>query len=337
MRSILKILFTLLVLAISTAIVGLFLPTQYKFVQTKDLSVPPLIIFEQLSNFRNWDNWAPWQQTDSAMLVEYGEITKGRMAVMNWQSKVFGPCQLTITQAVVSENVAVNFDFSSDIKSSTLWYIDSTVSGCKLNWTSVISNLSYFERYFALFYKKQMNKLIQSGLANLSELSIELKYSRTGDINIVDVPTTHAVIMLDSIRHEDIEERIKYIDDYLLRFFERRELKTTGRPFKFVYGMANDSLDKFALGYALPERTWVWQTLSYMRIPEGKALSIQYFGRPEKSNKAHNKLREYMLEKNYHQNGIPWEVRLFNPETDLDTSMWETVVYIPINNEAGRP
>ena len=90
MKSILKILFALLILAISAVIAGLFLPKQHKIVQILEISVPRQIVYEQISDFRNWNSWSPWLELDSEMDINYGEQTKGQMANIDWKSKTFG-------------------------------------------------------------------------------------------------------------------------------------------------------------------------------------------------------------------------------------------------------
>ena len=79
-----------------------------------------------------------------------------------------------------------------------------------------------------------------------------------------------------------------------MRFFDRREIKPAGRAFKLIYGAVNDTLEKYGYGYPLLERTWVWRTLKYIQIPEGRVLNISHYGRQRNTPLAHEKVKEYI-------------------------------------------
>jgi len=331
MRFLLKLVFVLFVIALAAAITGFFLPSNYKYVHTEEIPVSRTIVYEQIVDFRKWQSWSPWIVDENGLEAIPGEVYSGQQATMELVSESNQTCKLTMTHAVGPESVAVDFDFGLKTKITSLWYVEPTYSGCKLNWTMNITKLSFFERYMAFLQKDSFKELLGEGTLALKEESLKLKYSRTGDISSIDMPAIPSVIMVDSVVAENVEERLVQMDAYLKRFFERRELKPTGGAYKLVYGRVNDTLNKIALGYPVESKTWVWRTLEYHEIPEGEVLTVQHFGLPEKTKNAHDKLFQYINQSGYSLNGIPWEVSYFKGDsTQTDTSMWLTQVFVPV-------
>lgn len=331
MRALLKLFFVLFLIAIIAIVTGILLPKQYKIVKIETFPVSRTIVYEQIEDFTKWEQWSPWIKSDSMPSYTFGKTYKGQLAEMKIKDGQNDGCHLTITHAVKPESVAVDFNYGTSAKVTGLWYVEPTSEGCKLNWTLNVTNLGFFERYFAYFNIGEFEQMLEKGIEGLKEQSIGLKYSRTSEISSLDMPLTSAVIMVDSVHVNKVEERISEMDAYLHRFFERRELETIGAAFKLVYGTVNDTLEKFALGYPIEEKVWVWKTLEYFEFVEGEVLMLQHFGLPKNTTNAHKKMTDYIRNSNYRLEGTPWEVSFFRGDTmQLDTSMWQTQLFYPV-------
>ncbi len=330
MKAILKLLFFLLFVVVAVIISGLFLPNELKISSSTEVEAKPEIIFPQLSNLQNWEKWSPWIKSDPSVKINYGR-TEGKGAGMNWESETLGNCAIEVTLYDSLQSIAANFHFASGTHSTMVWIVEPIGDLSLINWTFNIGELELWERYFALFYKKEIKAVINSGLNDLKATSESLKYSRIGEVEVLDSLGKPTVIMVDSVVEEKVEERLKEMDAYLLRFFERRELQPAGGPFYLLQGKANDTLHKISLGYPLPEKTWVWRTLQYYPINDGKVIAISHYGSDEPV-KAHKAIEEYMHKNNLIKNGLPWEIKLYNPETDKDSTLWERKFYYPVKN-----
>jgi effector-binding domain-containing protein len=329
MKSILKILVSILFLAITIVIASFFISKDQMVVQSQEINVSSVIVYEQISDFKNWKNWFPWLMKDSAMVINSADFSKEKGGQMSWESKKYNNCKLTITQSIKPENVAVNFDCNSDNKTTMLWYIEETKEGCILNWTVYLKDLNIFEKYFTLFNKNKLNELLIEGLQNIKRQSTKVKYSRLGEFSILDLVAQPSVIIIDSVQSELKQERVEKNNTQLLHFFERREMHPTGKAFRIDFGRINDTLQKFAVGYPIEERTWVWSTMKYYELPEGKAIKVSHFGRTD-TQSGHACIKEYIKNNKYEVNGNAWEIYQFNPEIDSDTSLWEIEIYYPI-------
>jgi effector-binding domain-containing protein len=330
MKTILRILFIVFVLAVALVVTGLFLPKKYTFVATKTIHADRSIVYDQLARFSQWKNWSPWDFPEPQYLTIHQE-DRIQGSEMTWNTSSIQN-KLIITHAVLNESMAVSFKIGTQAKITGLWFLEPLEKGCRINWTYNITGLSFFERYFALFQKKETYALIETGLTKLKEVSMDLKYSRIDALSYVDLPLMHTVIMLDSVPTNRTEKRIEYMKRYLNRFFETREMSPVGQPFKLIYEPVSDTLEKFAIGYPMEERTWVWRTLEYYEIPASRAVATQYFGDPARISKAHNAIQTYLSDNNLSLSGNAFEVALFDTAVSKDTSLWATMVYYPIGD-----
>lgn len=328
MKTFLYLLFLLLFLFIGILFAGLFLPNEMKVASSVEISARPEVIFPQISSFSNWKNWSPWNRNDSAMQVIIIKDS-GMEGELEWSSDKYGKCKVLFTHREENANLVANFDFGTHSKSNAVWFIEPVDGSTLVNWTFTSKELYSWEKYFALFFKAEVKKLLNQGLLDLKTTSEELKYSRVGEIKVVEQDELPTVIMIDTVPAERAGERLAEMDTYLLRFFSRRELQPAGDAFTIRYGKISDTLVHIAKGYPLSERTWVWRTLRYFPISKGKKVVASHFG-SYSTDKAHDAIHEYIKERNLQIDGQHWEVELFDPEVDKDSSLWETKVYYPV-------
>lgn len=329
MKFILQLLFFLLIVSFAIAITALFLPDQFKVVRKAEINASPVIVFNRVNNFYNWDSWSPWREQDSLMKTDIGSKSIGKGAKYSWQSAKFGNTDVSITHSVFPESIALNFDNHSKSKIVALIYFEPTAKGTLINFTLNIKKLEFWEKYFLLLSQKEIENIVESGVYNLKSISEELKYSRISEIRIDSISAKHAVIKLDSTTSKNLDANRRADYAYLDRFFERREITPMTPPIQMIFDSGNDTLIKFAVGKFIPERTWVWRTLQYYFIPEGRAVIASHYGKP-KTKKAHQAIKSYISEHHLKIKGLPWEEYLYNPKTDKDTSLWEIKIYYPV-------
>jgi effector-binding domain-containing protein len=328
MKVIIRVLFFLLVLLLIIIITGLFLPKSIRFISYREISASPSVVFEQLNNFSNWSEWSPWQEIDPQMVATPGVSSKGKGAELAWKSKIFGDCKATMTHSVRPESIAVNFKFSGSDKTNSLWYIDPTDLGCKVNWTMNITNLALFERYMALFNKKEMQALIEHGMDNLKVASEQSEKSRIGEIDVIQLEAQPVILLVDTLSvHQIVQQRNRMIN-YVRDFLNKRKLGATGSPIGMYLGAVNDTTLIYACGLPVAEKTWIWKTLEIRDIPQTKAVSVSHFGSPD-ATKGFKAINNYLKEHSLVSNGPTIEKYLYNSE-NTDTANWEIKVIVPV-------
>ncbi|MBN1116621.1 MAG: hypothetical protein JXA77_05435 [Bacteroidales bacterium] len=329
MKFLLKILFVVLFFVIALVIAGLFLPDSFKSVSIMEADANRAIVFDEVNNFRKWKEWSPWHKADSVLEESFKGAYAGKGGSMEWTSTILGNCILTITHSVYPESIAIDFDYKTDSKTVALCYFEPTPSGSKVNFTYNATNLSLWERYYVLFYKDEIDQMLKDGVKSLCNRGEQLKHSRIGDIALTEIEGWGAIIKIDSVTPEKYKESLESNLTYLDRFLERRELKSNGESFVMKFGIVNDSLLKYAAGYPFSERTWVWKTLEFIEIPSGRAATVSHYG-DLYPQKAYDALMSYINDEKLEIAGVPWEIKLFNPAVDTNSTLWETKIYYPV-------
>jgi hypothetical protein len=73
MKALKIILITVLILVGAFIILNAFLPAKYEVERSVNINAPKEIVFEQVVDFKNWEQWSPWLAMDSTMTFNYGE------------------------------------------------------------------------------------------------------------------------------------------------------------------------------------------------------------------------------------------------------------------------
>jgi effector-binding domain-containing protein len=324
MKSLLKILYFFLFLILLFLVTGVFLPKTVYIESSTFIKASPEIVYDQVNNLRNWGNWEPWNIPDS--LIIYSKVTSGTGASFAWQNKSTQQGIISITESKAFTNIDVEIDFGSQGKVSSPWKFINEAGNTSVTWAISNNNLKYFERYFALFFKKNMIKTLNSGLQKLKDASEEIRLDRVSEVTETELVAGHSVILTDSATIQDMSIKMNDMYGKLKSYLERRKLKADSTQFVIYYDWGADGINKFACGITIPEKTWNWQEYQYYEIPSGKSIMVTHWGRFG-SIKPYQVLDAYLKEKQLESTGYPMEVYTTNFENEPDTSKWQTNIY----------
>lgn len=88
MRLLKKIVLLLGVLFLIGSIYLASLNGSYDVKHSRMIKASETLIFNDLIEFKNWEEWAPWYEKDRAIQVSYGDKTQGVGASYSWVSEV---------------------------------------------------------------------------------------------------------------------------------------------------------------------------------------------------------------------------------------------------------
>ncbi len=173
---ILKYLFgTLLILLAIFVIGGFLIPDEWEISRSNTIHANAERIYPFVSNFKEWENWSPWNASKDATLkysYEDSETVVG--AKQSWTSEKMGNGWMKFTAA--SQQSGVSYDLFID-----MGRMQSTLHGniafspegdeTRLTWTDRgNSDKSWIKRWMSILIKPMLRKDLDSGLAGLKEL-----------------------------------------------------------------------------------------------------------------------------------------------------------------------
>ena len=328
----LKIVGIILILLIALFfVIALFLPSSLRMEESIIINKPASLVFKQVNNFRNWETWSPWQETDPGMEITYSGPDLGVGASYSWVSPIHGNGQMTIMESVPYEKIINELDFMEQEIVYTNFYFEETEEGTRVTWITEIPHLSYpVERYFGLVMPGMMKKFFSAGLENLKEAAEGME--DPVEVTLTTFPETKAVTILDSCHWQDFETTLSAMYGELMQFIEsNRDLEMAGAPFTmYTKWSEEEQFAAFEAGIPVSGEAKERGRVKIKTIPASRVVTGTHYGRYEDIGAVYLALEEYVKEFSLQETCCPMEVYVTDPLMEPDTSKWRTNVYFVI-------
>ena len=89
-----------------------FMPSKFEISRDIEINASPLILFNQVNDFHNWNNWKPWSEIDTTIINNFGEITAGEGAYIEWSAEKVGNGNMKITNSKLFEQIDFEISLS---------------------------------------------------------------------------------------------------------------------------------------------------------------------------------------------------------------------------------
>ena len=87
-------------------------PSRFHIARSATIPAPAPAVFVQISDFRNWQNWSPWEGIDSSLKRTYEGPTSGTGATYAWVGdRQVGEGRMTIIESRPSELIRIRLEF----------------------------------------------------------------------------------------------------------------------------------------------------------------------------------------------------------------------------------
>jgi polyketide cyclase/dehydrase/lipid transport protein len=87
-------------------------PSAFRIARSATISAPAPAVFAQINDFRNWQNWSPWEEIDSSLKRTYEGPTSGTGAAYTWAGdRQVGEGRMTIIESRPAEFIRIRLEF----------------------------------------------------------------------------------------------------------------------------------------------------------------------------------------------------------------------------------
>ena len=177
MRALKYILLFLLILIIGGSIYIATLKADYNIKSTRLIKVPIEVVFEEINDFKNWNNWGPWLEMDSTIVASFPKITSGVGASYSWTGKEGNGSMKTIS-LTPNKEIIQQIDFGSGSTPEVFWELNTVENETEITWGMRGKN-SFSEKLYWLYkggIEKNMIPMYDRGLELLDQhLSKEME------------------------------------------------------------------------------------------------------------------------------------------------------------------
>jgi len=161
----------LVILIVTVAVIGLFLPAKYSVERSIVINAAPEKVHKYVGDLKKWDEWTPWKEEDPSIVVTLGEKTSGAGASQSWVGDS-GTGALTITESSPDNGIKYDLLFDGgtyECRGSVMYY-RLPDGNTRVTWDmSGDMGKSLTSGYFALLMDTMVGNMFEKGLKNLKK------------------------------------------------------------------------------------------------------------------------------------------------------------------------
>ena len=338
MKKLLRILIFILILFAVLAIALMFFsPKKLLFEESITIDAPAMTVFNMVNDFRQWEDWNPWMELDPEAINTYTDKSTGVGAKWGWKGNdKVGEGSQIIRESDPGKLIKTALTFSGwDGESFSDWNFTPDGDKTKVSWNFDGAETPFVMRPINLVMKSGLKKNYVKGLNNIKKLAEDRAKNQVYDgykINEVYQGTKNYVMNRQVVAMGDVSNFFSANVGALLQKAQGIEYEMDGKPSALFYSwdVTNGKTDMAA---AIPVKTPVTipgaitQTLS-----DGKAIQVDYFGDPNKSEPAHYAIEHYMKDKGLLVNYPIVQETVTDPLQEKDMTKWLTRVTYYVTN-----
>lgn len=340
----LKYLFVLILTLI--VIGGVYLATldgTYDVKESRVIHTDPAVIFNEINDYKNWQEWSPWYEQDTTVITTYSENSIGKGASYSWTSKksAGGKLETVVVEKPKSINQVIYLKTPfGEIKSDMYWRLEAVSEGTNVTW-GMKGEMAFFIRFMTKNMKTQLEPLFERGLELLEEtIQRELKIYNIKTNGIVDYSGGFYVYTTTSSKIDEIVVKYPEMLSEINDFVTENSIRTSGVPFTIYHKFDEENgTAMYSVCYPVSERiitpggsevlTGFMERGKYFKT----TLTGSYSNSKEAWDKAYGALAEldgYKI-KTF---GEPFEMYVNSPLTTPNPADLITEIYIPVEKIA---
>tara|TARA_R110000850_G_C9996309_1_gene468291 strand:+ start:18464 stop:19525 length:1062 start_codon:yes stop_codon:yes gene_type:complete len=335
--------FLLLILFVGVA---LYFGTQdgdFSITETRVIDAPAEVIFEQVNDFKNWEQWGSWMN-DASVKINYPEKTSGEGSFYSWTSDDSGDGAMQTLRAEPDSLLVqkIVFNGSPDDEGSTVtWRFEPQDSGTKtkVSW-SMEGSLGLFEKmYFATqdeTLEQSVSTMYAESLKNLDSLVRSEMNVYNIEVNgITQYSGGFYLHNTTAAKQTEIGAKTAPMIRQIHNFMEANNIASHGPP--FVLYLDWDEMNQtsiFSVGIPTSDR---------VILPDGSPVASGYMstttaikttlnGRHTYLSKAWEETEKYIQNNGFvkSEEKSPFEVYVTALPEEKNPAKWVTEIYIPV-------
>jgi len=330
----LKIVIIILVVLLAIFLIPpLFMSSEMYLEESKVLTAPPEVIWDQVNCLENWEEWDVWHQ-DTNLVGYYEGPPCGKGAKNIWDMKTSdeGGSQ-TIVESREYEYIKTFLDFREMGSAESEFFFEEIGVGTKLTWNFKSDSPYPIMRWVnTLLVKPMVTQAYKDGLNNLEELTKDMKPTpefTTGEIGIKEVKSMYAMTYRIKCTTEEISEAMGLAFAEIMKVISAKGAQVIGSPFSIWYEWESEPME-FDCAVPIDKKINGADNVLPIKTYQGKVAHVSHMGAYSTTYLSWGTLEAYIKDNELETNGAPYEVYVTDPQDVPDQSRWITELYWPI-------
>ena len=338
MKALKYILFLLLIVIIGVSIYVAVQPNSFEVKRTKTIQAPAAVVYNHVIDFKTWEAWSSWAESDPDMTITLSEQTSGINGSYSWEDKD-GVGTMKTVDAKPNTSIQQEMQFADFPKSDVSWELITNDTGTTdVTWTIAGKDLPFGFKAFAFIsggLEKQIGPHYERSLIKLDSIIVsEMKSFKV----VVDGITTHSggfyLYNTTSCKMDDFESKMKEMLPKVGDYAKNNNISTAGMPFisYHKWDIPNNSV---MFSCCVPITSQIVTTDSDIltgQLQPFRAVKTTFKGNYENLKAAWDATMAYIPENNleFTEAGPMLEVYLTDPMHTPNPKDWVTEIYIAI-------
>lgn len=326
----------LLVIIAVGLIAAVFLPKHFTYERTVDINAPKEVVYGVINDMKTWEEWGPWKQQDSTMLVTYSEKTEGLGAAYSWTSENSGNGTITVTEATPPTHQKSRIEFEGQ-GGGDAWFKleDGDAGATRTTWGFVFDAPWPFNLLVALSSDGEMNEMFDTGLSGIKKMAEKraTEQPAAGEYNVytTSFPGKTYLGIRETVKFDEALTSDYFASRYgeIGTLMQKSNIQMDGQPVGIFYSW-DETTKQTDMAAAIPVKSGVNVNGSRIKtfdLPAGNAYVIDYYGPYSGTGAAHEALDAYLKEKGVEAGTPVIEEYVTDPGNEPDSSKWLTRIY----------
>jgi effector-binding domain-containing protein/uncharacterized protein YndB with AHSA1/START domain len=344
MRFLSKFIYSIGVLILALAVIGLFLPSRTNVERGITIDASPATVFALLNDFHQVNKWSHWLEDDPNARFDFFGPRRGVGATFAWDGNIVGKGRQTIRESAPFERIVYELKFDDQDTATTVFELSEVDEGTLLVWTfNMDFGFNLVSRYIGLIIGGVIAENNEKGLASLKSMAEGLPRADFSNVEI-----EHIVVKATDIAFQptsSVPEATAISDAMgkayfdILVFIDENKLQEAGAPISISRAFSGSEIRFDA---AIPVRgvngdpPRSSSSVKLGKTYEGPVIRAKHIGSYRALGGTHDKIAAYLAALGIERNGDAWESYVSDP-TRTDESELLTYVYYPIVVEELEP
>jgi len=317
----------------------------YQIEESTTINAPLPVVFNEVNNFKNWEEWGPWMANSDDLILAYSDTTIGEGASYSWKSEEMGDGSITTTKAIPDSTIEQELTIVSkygETKTDVYWKFDKVEEGTKVTW-GIQGNQSFMEKLAFAFtdssYTQMMRPMITEGLEQLKLVTLDKMESYSINVDgVTQFGGGFYMYTTTASKISQIQLKMRDMFTEVSQYMENNNISIQGDPF-VIYNDWDEQNNNaiYSAGRFTPSLviTPAESPVLNGMMPVQKVVKTSLKGDYKNLKEAWDEAYNY-LEKNNLQatpDSQPFEVYKTNPEITLNPAKWITEIYIPVSDK----
>lgn len=325
----------LLAAVIGISIYGALLKSNYDFHRSRIINSPAEVIFDDVNDFKNWENWSPWLEKDPTMVTSFKDTTSGVGATYSWKGKEGVGFMKTIS-IIPNKEIIQQIDFGKGHIAEVYWNFTEIDLGTEVTW-GMRGKISFGEKFYWLFkggLEKNMIPTYDRGLELLEQYILKEMENHSFELKrMVDYGGGYYLYQTTSCKIDDIEKKMGGMFPVVIKFMADNNIEPSGKPFTLNHKWDEENNTvMFSACIPVKERVITTGDVLTGYLKPQKVFKMIFKGDYKFSNDAWEAAYNGLTAQGFSEieDAEPFEVYSVGPKETANPAKWVTEIYIPV-------